>query len=396
MKSMLNGVRVLDLTQAYSGPFCCMHLADHGADVIKIEPPMGDQSRYWAPIKNNNSGYFAYMNRNKKGIVLNLKTDDGKDALKRLIRNSDVIVENFKVGTFERLGFSYDTLKEINPKIIYASISGYGLQGPKANRPGYDIVTQAESGLMSITGYPDKDPVKTGPAFADSFSGTYLALGIMMALYNRERTGEGARIDVSLFDTLFSAMEEKVMYYTLLGQHPTRTGNCALSGAPWDSYKAKDGMFVIACGTEKLWQHFTNAMGMPELKENPKFLRIINRWKNYDELKATIESWSTQHTLDEIEAACVAEGVPFGKVNSLWDVVESDDVKARNMLCTIYDPGFEEDIRMPGSPIKIHGESDDPRSAAPMLGQDTDTILKEIAGYSDEELSSMRNNGAIN
>lgn len=357
---------------------------------------MGDQSRYWAPIKNNNSGYFAYMNRNKKGIVLNLKTDDGKDALKRLIRNSDVIVENFKVGTFERLGFSYDTLKEINPKIIYASISGYGLQGPKANRPGYDIVTQAESGLMSITGYPDKDPVKTGPAFADSFSGTYLALGIMMALYNRERTGEGARIDVSLFDTLFSAMEEKVMYYTLLGQHPTRTGNCALSGAPWDSYKAKDGMFVIACGTEKLWQHFTNAMGMPELKENPKFLRIINRWKNYDELKATIESWSTQHTLDEIEAACVAEGVPFGKVNSLWDVVESDDVKARNMLWTIYDPGFEEDIRMPGSPIKIHGESDDPRSAAPMLGQDTDTILKEIAGYSDEELSSMRNNGAIN
>ena len=217
-----------------------------------------------------------------------------------------------------------------------------------------------------------------------------------MALYNRERTGEGARIDVSLFDTLFSAMEEKVMYYTLLGQHPTRTGNCALSGAPWDSYKAKDGMFVIACGTEKLWQHFTNAMGMPELKENPKFLRIINRWKNYDELKATIESWSTQHTLDEIEAACVAEGVPFGKVNSLWDVVESDDVKARNMLWTIYDPGFEEDIRMPGSPIKIHGESDDPRSAAPMLGQDTDTILKEIAGYSDEELSSMRNNGAIN
>ena len=185
----LEGVRVLDLTQAYSGPFCTMHLADHGAEVIKVESLSGDQCRTWGPLKNGHSAYYAYINRNKRGIRLDLKTERGKEALRRLIANVDVVCENFRVGTFEKLGFSYEKLKEINPRIIYGSISGFGLDGPLAHRPCYDIVAQAMSGLMSVTGYPDQDCVKAGPSFGDNYSGTYLALGICMALYQRERTG---------------------------------------------------------------------------------------------------------------------------------------------------------------------------------------------------------------
>ena len=207
----LTGVRVLDLTHAYSGPFCTMHLADQGAEVIKVEiPNKGDQSRNWAPFKNGSSGYFAYINRNKYGLSLDLKTEEGKDIFKKLIAETDVLCENFRVGTMEKLGLGYDVLKEINPGLIYASISGFGLEGPMAHRPCYDIIAQAMGGMMSMTGFGDQ-MTKVGPAIGDNYSGTYLALGIAMALYQRSKTGKGRRLDVSMVDTIFSILEAGVV-----------------------------------------------------------------------------------------------------------------------------------------------------------------------------------------
>lgn len=226
MNRPLEGIRVLDLTQAYSGPFCTMNLADHGAEVIKIERPgSGDQTRGWGPMKNDYSGYYAYINRNKKGITLNLASEEGKKIFRELVKTADVVCENYKVGVLEKLGFSYDVLKEINPRIIYGSISGFGLEGPLASRPCYDIVAQAMSGMMSVTGFADGPPCKIGPSIADNYSGAYLCMGILMALYEREKTGVGRRLDVAMVDTLFSVMENFVVEYTIAGETPHRAGN---------------------------------------------------------------------------------------------------------------------------------------------------------------------------
>lgn len=386
----LEGVKVLDLTQAYSGPFCTMHLADHGAQVIKVEPPDGDQSRMWIPIKNGYSAYYAYINRNKKGIKLDLKTDDGKAVLRRLIANVDVVCENFRVGVFEKLGFSFDELKKINPKIIYGSISGFGLEGPLAQRPAYDIVAQAMSGLMSVTGHPDSPCVKTGPSFGDNISGIYLALGICMALYQRERTGEAQRLDVAMLDTLFSVMENFVITYTVSGIIPQRHGNMDPGIAPFDSYRAKDGEFVMGCGTDRLWAQLCKVIGREELIEDPKYKTNYDRCKNYlPDLKNIIEDWSRTRTLDEIEELITGAGIPFSRILNVKEACELEQIKVRNMLWEVYDPGIGEVIRFPGSPIKMHGNIDNIQNPAPTLGQDTEEILKTIGGYSDEEIQQL-------
>lgn len=268
----LTGVRILDLTHAYSGPFCTMHLADHGATVIKLEiPGKGDQSRNWGPFKNGASGYYAYVNRNKYGLTLNLKEEKGKEIFKKLIREVDVVCENFRVGTMEKMGLGYDVLKEINPQLIYASISGFGLEGPEATQPSYDVVSQAMGGLMSMTG--EKGHIfKVGPAIADNYSGTYLSLAIVMALYQKERTGLGRRVDVSMLDTIFSILETGAIPYTLNGKIAEPAGNRDPEIAPFDVLKAKDGSFAIACGTQKFWKSLCQVMNRPELAENPHFI----------------------------------------------------------------------------------------------------------------------------
>lgn len=386
----LQGVRVLDLTQAYSGPFCTMHLADHGAEVIKVESLSGDQCRTWGPLKNGHSAYYSYINRNKKGICLDLKTKQGKEVLCRLIANVDVVCENFRVGTFEKLGFSYDRLKEINPKIIYGSISGFGLDGPLAKRPCYDIVAQAMSGLMSVTGYPGQDCVKAGPSFGDNYSGTYLALGICMALYQRERTGEGQRLDVAMLDTLFSVMENFIISYTVVGQIPSRMGNIDPGIAPFDSFHAKDGTFVMGCGTDRFWADFCRIIDREDLISNPAYRSNVDRCQNYmPELKSIIENWSRQYTLDELEKMIAGAGIPFGRILNVKQASELEQLQVRKMLWEVYDPAIGEVIRIPGSPIKMHGKGDAAQSAAPSLGQDNRLVLHEIAGYTDEEINAL-------
>ena len=397
MRRPLEGIRVLDLTQAYSGPFCTMNLADHGAEVIKIETPNGgDQTRAWGPLANDYSGYFAYINRNKKGMTLNLKSEEGKKIFTELLKTADVVCENYKVGVLERLGFSYEVMKEINPRIIYGSISGHGLTGDLATRPAYDIVAQAMSGMMSVTGFQDGPPCKIGPSVGDNYSGAYLCMGILMALYEREQTGVGRRIDVAMVDTLFSVMENFVVEYTIDGKTPHRAGNQDPSIAPFDSFHAKDGDFVMGCGTNKMFAELCGAMGREELIEDPRFVTNVARCENYlQDLKPIIEEWTTTKTVAEMEEIITGLKIPFGQIQNIPQAAEHPQTKERNMLWNVYQPGMDKEIRIPGTPIKIHGEADECQKAAPLLGEDNEAILCELLGKSKEEVASLLENGVI-
>ena len=396
MRRPLEGIRVLDLTQAYSGPFCTMNLADHGAEVIKIEPPKtGDQTRGWGPMENDYSGYFAYINRNKKGMTLNLKSEEGKKIFTELLKTADVVCENYKVGVLERLGFSYDVMKEINPRIIYGSISGHGLTGDLATRPAYDIVAQAMSGMMSVTGFQDGPPCKIGPSVGDNYSGAYLCMGILMALYEREQTGVGRRIDVAMVDTLFSVMENFVVEYTIAGKTPHRAGNQDPSIAPFDSFHAKDGDFVMGCGTNKMFAELCGAMGREELIDDPRFCTNVARCENYlPELKSIIEEWTTTKTVAEMEEIITGLKIPFGQILTIPEVSEHPQTKERNMLWNVYQPGMDREIRIPGTPVKIHGEEDVCQKAAPQLGEDNATILATL-GYSAEQVAALKEQGVL-
>ncbi len=393
----LAGVKIIDLTQAYSGPVSAMHLADLGADVIKVEiPKYGDQTRRWEPIVDGNSGYFSYYNRNKSGITLNLKTEEGKEILKGLVKKADVLMENYRVGTMEKLGLGYDVLKEINPGLIYASISGFGLEGPMAKRACYDTVAQGMGGMISMTGPLGSEGCKIGPAVADSYSGTYLAVGVCAALYQRTRTGLGRRIDVSMVDTVFSILETGVIQYTLKGIVSVPTGNEDPVVAPWDSFRAKDGQFIMACGTEKFWQDFCIASGMPEMIGDPRYADIPARVKHYrSALKPAIEAWSMQLTVDEVEKIITDAGIPFGRIQNAKEATECELINSRNMVWEYYDPAFGRKIKYPGCPIKVHGVEDKITKPAPLLGEDNVKVLNEMLGMSAEEVQALEAKGVL-
>lgn len=386
----LTGVRVLDLTHAYSGPFCTMHLADQGAEVIKIEVPgKGDQSRNWAPFKNGSSGYFAYINRNKYGITLDLKSEEGKSLFKKLVAQADVVCENFRVGTMERLGLGYDVLREINPGLIYASISGFGLEGPLAQRPCYDIIAQAMGGMMSMTGFGDQK-TKVGPAIADNYSGTYLALGITMALYQRSRTGVGRRLDVSMVDTIFSILEAGAVEYTINGHVSKPEGNRDPGISPFDSFQAKDGSFVMACGTDSFWRSLCQLMERPDLAEDPRFVTNAKRCENYiSELRDLISEWTVRYTVEEMEQMLVGAGIPFGRILDMDQVCAQEVLRDRNMLWKVQDTGIGEEIEIPGTPIKMHGCQDAPMRSAPVVGEHTDAVLRDVLHMDAEEISAL-------
>jgi len=390
----LEGIRVLDLTQAYSGPFCTLHLADHGAEVIKIERPgIGDQTRTWGPMKDGQSGFYAYMNRNKRGITLDMKSEEGKEIFRRLLKDADVVCENYKLGVLEKLGFSYETMKAINPRIIYGNITGFGLSGPLADRPAYDIVAQAMSGMMDVTGFADGPATKIGPAVADSYTGTFLCLGIMMALYQRERTGEGCHVDVAMMDALFSAMDHFVIDYTILGEVCTRSGNIDQSIAPFDSFESAEGPCVIACGTDGMFRKLCEIMDRPDLAEDPRCNTNYERCLNYSYLKPEVEKWTKQQSLDYLEEKMVEAGIPFGRIQNIPQVSDHPQIKERNMLWEVEQPGMG-CIVIPGTPIKFTGEQDTVQKAAPLLGEENNTILREL-GYDEAQIEAFRKNGVI-
>ena len=392
MRRPLEGIRVLDLTQAYSGPFCTMNLADHGAEVIKIETPNGgDQTRAWGPLANDYSGYFAYINRNKKGMTLNLKSEEGKKIFTELLKTADVVCENYKVGVLERLGFSYDVMKEINPRIIYGSISGHGLTGDLATRPAYDIVAQAMSGMMSVTGFQDGPPCKIGPSVGDNYSGAYLCMGILMALYEREQTGVGRRIDVAMVDTLFSVMENFVMEYTIDGKTPHRAGNQDPSIAPFDIFKCKDGFVALGVGNDKLFQNFCRTIGHEELLEDPRYSTNDLRCQNYvPSLQDVIIDWCKDYTKSEVEAIMDEAGIPCGPVLDVKEAIEHPHIQAREMMVHCEHPTAG-DQYFQGCVMKLSETPGSVDFASPLLGQHN----AEIFGLTEEEVAQLKEEGVL-
>ena len=301
-KGLLDGVVVLDLGRVLACPYAAVLMADLGATVIKIENPKGgDDTRKMGPFINGNSVYYTNFNRSKVGITLNLKEPEGKEIFKELVKKADVVLENYRPGTMEKLGLGYDVLKEVNPGIVYGSVSGFGHTGPLSKRAGYDIVGQAMGGLMSTSGWPGGPATRSGTPLGDVLGALNMALGVLAALVNKQKTGLGEKVDVALVDSVAAAMENITMIYQSTGRIPQRIGNRYESTYPYDTFPAKDGDVVIAAGNNKLYGILCDVMGRPELKTDPRFLEVKDRVANHDALRDEIVPWTQQHTIDEVD-----------------------------------------------------------------------------------------------
>ncbi len=393
---ILDGVKIVDFTQAHAGSLCTMLLADFGAEVIKVERPgVGDLARYWSPFKNDSSGYYAYLNRGKKSIGVNGGTEEGRKILFDLIKNADVVTENFKYGSMERMGLSYEKIKEINPNIIYASLNGYGQTGPMKEMIGLDLQLQAGSGLMDRTGFPDKPPVKAGPAIGDQLSGTYMATAIMLALIEKKKTGNGQKIDIAILDCLFSILEAAPVTYCMTGNVPERVGNSYPSISPYDTFKAKDGYVAIGISTDKQWMKFCDALGMEDLKENEKYKTNESRGDNYETgLKQAIEKVTSGMSKFEIEEKLRDAKLACGAVYTVSEAMNTETVKVRNMLTEVYDEGIGETIRIPGTVIKLEKTPGGFSEGAPAIGKHTVKYLKDL-GYTDAQIDKLEKDNVI-
>ncbi|MFQ8601614.1 MAG: CaiB/BaiF CoA transferase family protein [Anaerovoracaceae bacterium] len=393
MGKVFEGLKVIDLTSALNGPFCTMFLADYGADVIKIEPVGGEQSRHWGPIdeKSGESGFYGFVNRNKKGATLNLKSEKGLEMFYELVKDADVLVENYRGGVTKKLKIDYDTIKKINPNIIYASGSGFGQYGPITHRPCYDIVAQAMGGMINLTGFKVTDPVKVGPSVADHVAGIYLMVGIGMALYHRERTGEGQHIDVAMFDVIFSLLENAIVNYTMDGVISQRNGNVDPSIAPFDVYRCKDGFVALGVGNDRLFAKFANTIGHPELLEDERYESNDLRCQNYiPELQLLIREWCADYTKKEIEEIMDEAGIPCGPVLDIKEAIEHPHIQARDMMVHCEHPTVG-DMYFQGCVVKLSETPGGVESAPPLLGQHN----REIFGLSEEEEQALIDEGVL-
>lgn len=394
MAGALDGIRVLDMGRVISAPMCSMILADMGAEVIKVEQPgSGDDCRTWSPVKNGESAYFAHFNRGKKGITLNLKT--GKEAFLKMIPQVDIVVENFRPGVMKKLGLSYEDLKIINPRLIYASISGFGQNGPDCQRAGYDTIAQARSGLMSITGFPGNPPVRCGASIADIMAGLHATIGILSALQYRQRTGKGQYIDVALTDAAVFAAASVFEVYFGSGKVVKRMGNGYEATAPGGGYYAKDGYVVFSCGNQKRYEKLCELMDRPDLITNPDYLTESLRVKNRPALDAAIEEWSTTLTQQELLDKLIAAGFACTHIATVDQVAEDPQVaQARNMFPTIQQAGFGE-LRVINQVAKLSETPAGPQGAAPTLGQHNDQVYESVFGFTAEELEHLRAINAV-
>ena len=388
---ILEGVTVIDFTQAYSGPFCTMQLADFGARVIKIERRgYGDQAREWTPINDKGeSGYFAAINRGKESISLDISKPEGQEIIRRLVKDADIVVENFKVGTLAKMGLSYEDLKKVNPEIIYASISGYGQNGPWAKLAAYDNVIQAMCGMMEMTGFADDVPTKVGPALGDNFTGLTMALGIVMAYYHKLNTGKGQYLDVAMMDTLFGMMESPILNKELLNKEITRCGNTDPTLCPYDVYPCQDGYFSagLAAGSDAEWKRFCTAINMPELLEDARFASNELRLENYDILTPILTEYFKTKTKAELTEAFNANNIPSSPVNTIPELMHSPQLQARGMLVEIHDDGVGDYLAM-GNPMMLSETPAVLEKGAPSMGRDTVSVLKEY-GYTDAEIEAF-------
>jgi len=377
----LQGIRVLDLSRVLAGPYCTMVLGDLGADVIKVEPPEGDETRAWGPpFAEGESAYYLCVNRNKRGIVINLKSDEGKKILRDLALQSDVLVENFRPGTLEKFGLDFETLHELNPKLIYCSITGFGQTGSMRDKPGYDFMIQALGGLMSISGEPEGEPMKTGVAVVDLFAGQNAIIAILAALQARTLTGQGQRLDIALFDSQLGWLANVASNYLISGKLPKRYGNAHANIVPYQSFQASDGWFAIAVGNDRQFARLCGVIGNSELELDPRFLRNSDRVENREILipllvsifkTASVAEWLKK--LDEAE-------IPCGAINNFEQVFSMPNVKEREMLVTMHHPAVGE-LPLVGSPLKMSDTPVEYRLPPPLMGEHTEEVLRELKNF---------------
>jgi crotonobetainyl-CoA:carnitine CoA-transferase CaiB-like acyl-CoA transferase len=394
MAAALENIKVVDLTRTLAGPFCTMMLGDMGADVIKIEEPeRGDETRSWTPFWNGESTQFVSFNRNKRSLTVNLKDKDGIDLVLALTRKADVIIESFRTGALERMGLGYEAVKEVKPDIIYCSISGYGRTGPMAEKPGYDLLIQAYSGLMSLTGEPDGMPLRVGFSLVDLFTGMMAYGSIVTALYHREQTGQGQQIEAALLDGQVAAMSYHATAYFATGVAPHRMGSGHPSLVPYQSFPASDGFFILGVANEGLWRRFCQAIERPDLMEDPRFStnddRVAHRTECVDALSQIFRTRTVAEWVEVISAA----GVPCGPINRVSDVVNDPQVLARNMIADIPHPNVP-DLKVPNSPLKLAETPAAIRRSPPLLGQHNEEVLAEL-GYTLEQVADLRKKGVI-
>ena len=397
MPGPLEGVRVLDLTWVLAGPFASMVLRDLGADVIKIERPgIGDVARRTAPIVNGESAYFFSVNRGKRSLTLDLKSERGRDIFLRLVEKADVVMENFTPGAMERLGLSYDVLQERNPRLIYAATSGFGQTGPDRLRPALDVVVQGMGGIMSITGEPDGPPVRPGASLGDITAGLFTAIGILAALRERERSGRGQMVDVSMLDCQISVLENAFVRYFATGQVPKPLGTRHPAATPFQAFPTKDGYLVLALswGVENQWELYCATIGRHDLIDDPRFDTPALRTEHHDELEPLLIEAMRRKTTAEWLRDFDAIGLPCGPLNNIPQAAEQPQVKARGMLVEVEHPVIGK-LPLPDTPVKLSRTPGGIRGASPALGEHTAEALRELLALSDDEIADLRRAGIV-
>ncbi|WP_088066602.1 CaiB/BaiF CoA transferase family protein [Gottfriedia luciferensis] len=394
MPGALYGVKIIDLTRVLAGPFCTMILGDLGAEVIKVESiSIGDETRGWGPpFVEGESAYYLCANRNKQGITLNLKNEKGKEVLKKLISEADVVVQNFKPGTLAKLGFSYEEMKAIKEDIILASISGFGSHGPDSSLPGYDYIIQAMSGLMSITGEKDAEPTKVGVAISDVLTGLFTCIGILASLQHRNRTGEGQEVDISLFDSQLAALVNVASNYLCSGIVPQRMGNYHPNIVPYQVFSASDGELVIAVGNDEQFKRFALLIEEPTLLEDT-YKTNTSRLQNRKEIEQLIQNKLKTKRKDEWKELLDQNGIPNGPIYNVSEALHSEQAKSREMVLNVNHP-FIKDLKLVGSPLKLSKTPIEVLRHPPLHGEHTEEVISKL-GYSSSEINEMKRNKTI-
>jgi CoA:oxalate CoA-transferase len=401
MEKALEGIRVIDLSHVLAAPTTTMYLADLGAEVIHLEPPQGDDAREYGPFAGepgkNRSGYFISLNRNKKSLVLNLKLEQGRQILRELIGLSDVLIENFRPSTMKKLGFGWEEVHRMNPRIIYAAISGFGHDSPPeyAARASYDMVAQAYSGLMSITGPVGGPPCRVGSSMGDIVAGLQAVIGILAALAWRERTGLGQFYDGSMVDGLFSTLESAVARYTLSGKIPGPLGGAHPSITPFEAFRTKDSWVIVAAGNDILWGKLCRILGRQELIEDPRFATNHLRTENQPELSALLTAELVKRSTGEWISLFEKQDIPYSRINNLQEICEDPVIRHRGMLATVAQPGIGE-VRIAASPIRLSETPGRVERPAPRLGEHSEEILRTVLGYDRDRIEALMAEGVIN
>lgn len=390
----LEGVRVLDLTRVVAGPFCTAMMADLGADIMKIEPPHGDDQRHMGAMVEGASANFEFINRNKKSLRLDLKNLEALEIAKELAAKADVVVENFRPGVTKRLGIDYESLKALNPRLIYCSISGFGQKGTMAKRPSYDVIAQAMSGFMSVTGEENGAPVFAGDSIGDTVSGIFAAWAVSSALFQRERTGEGQHVDVAMFDSLLSLLPTAVTQYQVTGVPPKRTGARHPLSAPFGAYQAKDGYLIIAVANQVLFTRLCAVMGQPEIEQDERFATDSLRCANEAALRELIEDWATKLPVEEAVAKLGEAGVPASPVWNVEQAMGNEHVDERQLFTEIDHPVLGR-FKLPEQPVQFGDAPRGQQQQAPALGGDAEQILTKALGWSDEKIADLKSRNII-